>query len=436
MRPIFAYCIALGTLLLYVSFNIHNNKAPLNYRSEIYADKAGYYVYLPALFLYDFNPKKFPNKVDSVSGQGFLFVKSNPKKSNKVVFTKYPCGVAILDAPFFGITHIYCKITNQPTDGFSIPYHRMRSVSAWFYGMLGLFLVLLTLKRKTQPPTRVILLGTTLFLLGTNLIYYLVKDAGLSHNYSFFLVALLVYFKTVVFDSQKTGHYLLLGLIVGLLVLVRPINVVFVGLLVFWDLQRPRDAFLMVKANIARWLLFAGVVFLLFIPQLLYYQYAFGQYVTYAYGNETFLFWKNPKLAHVFFAFQNGWLINNPLHVFTLAGVVWMIGKKMVNGWKLLFLVLGVGLLYASWWSWELGCGFGHRGFVEFYAVLMPAFIVGFDRILGMRPMQKTLLLSLMLLFVMISLKLISAYDNCWYGDGPWDAEEWMNLLLKPVYVK
>jgi hypothetical protein len=312
----------------------------------------------------------------------------------------------------------------------------MRSVSAWFYGMLGLFLVLLTLKRKTQPPTRVILLGTTLFLLGTNLIYYLVKDAGLSHNYSFFLVALLVYFKTVVFDSQKTGHYLLLGLIVGLLVLVRPINVVFVGLLVFWDLQRPRDAFLMVKANIARWLLFAGVVFLLFIPQLLYYQYAFGQYVNYAYGNETFLFWKNPKLAHVFFAFQNGWLINNPLHVFTLAGVVWMIGKKMVNGWKLLFLVLGVGLLYASWWSWELGCGFGHRGFVEFYAVLMPAFIVGFDRILGMRPMQKTLLLSLMLLFVMISLKLISAYDNCWYGDGPWDAEEWMNLLLKPVYVK
>ncbi|MEY4003069.1 MAG: hypothetical protein RIT07_1111, partial [Bacteroidota bacterium] len=150
-------------------------------------------------------------------------------------------------------------------------------------------------------------------------------------------------------------------MIVGLLVLVRPINVVFVGLLVFWDLQRPRDAFLMVKANIARWLLFAGVVFLLFIPQLLYYQYAFGQYVNYAYGNETFLFWKNPKLAHVFFAFQNGWLINNPLHVFTLAGVVWMIGKKMVNGWKLLFLVLGVGLLYASWWSWELGCGFGHR---------------------------------------------------------------------------
>jgi hypothetical protein len=108
----------------------------------------------------------------------------------------------------------------------------------------------------------------------------------------------------------------------------------------------------------------------------------------------------------------------------------------MLNGWKLLLLVLGVGLLYASWWSWELGCGFGHRGFVEFYAVLMPAFMVGFERIMGMGPIQKTLLLSLMLLFVMINLKLISAYDNCWYGNGPWDFNEFADLLTKKTYVK
>lgn len=436
MRLISAYCLVLGALLLFVSLNIHNNKAPLNYRSEIYADKAGYYVYLPALFLYDFAPEKFPNKVDSISGQGFLFVRSNPKKNLPVVFTKYPCGVAVLDAPFFGLAHLYCKYNNLSADGFSSPYHRMRSVSAWFYSLIGLFLVLVTIKRKNKIPTSLLLVGATLFLLGTNLFYYIVKDAGLSHNYSFFLLALLIYFKSQIFDSQKTLHYIWIGFILGMMILVRPINILFAGLFLMWDIPTFSEAARFLHSNLKRWLLCGLVMLLLFIPQLSYYQYAFGQYVNYSYGNESFLFWKNPKIAHVFLAFQNGWLTNNPIHLFTLAGIALMIRKNMLNGWKLLALTAGVGLLYASWWSWELGCGLGHRGFVEFYAVLLLPFLLGLQQILSMKPVWKAILLLMVGGFVLINLKIISAYDNCWYGNGPWDAGEWLDLLLKPVYVK
>jgi hypothetical protein len=436
MRLIYAYCFVLGIILLFVTFNIHNSKAPLNYRSEIYADKAGYYVYLPALFLYDFNPENFPEKVDSISGQGFLFVQSNPHKPQRVVFTKYPCGVAILDAPFFAFAHQYCKLNNIPADGFSVPYHRARSVAAWFYVMSGLFLVLITLKRTTNVKPSVLLGGTTLFLFGTNLFYYTVKDAGLSHNYSFFLLALLIFFKTRVFNPQKTAHYVWLGLIAGLMVLVRPINAVFLGLFLFWGATSFSEAKTLFIAHIQKWLLWVGVMLLLFVPQLLYYQYAFGQYVNYSYGNEAFLFWKNPKIVNVFLAFQNGWITNNPLHVFTLAGIVFMIRKNLVNGWRTMAIVCGVGLLYAAWWSWELGCGLGHRGFVEFYAVLLLPFLLVLQQILSMKTVRKALLLLLLGLFVVINLKIISAYDNCWYGNGPWDAMEWLELLTKPVYVK
>jgi hypothetical protein len=436
MRNIAAYCLALGALLLFVTFNIHNNKVPLNYRSEIYADKAGYYVYLPALFLYDFSPEKFPEKLDSISGYGFLFAHTNPNKTQKVVFTKYPCGVAIMDAPFFAVTHLYCKLKNLPTDGFSAPYHRMRSLSAWFYPMLGIFLILLTIHKKTNIRPGILMGGATLFMLGTNLIYYTAKESGLSHNYSFFLLAWLVYFKTLVFKPEKTTHYLLLGLIVGLMVLVRPINAVFAGLFLMWDLRSVTEVKSLFVNNPKKWLLFALMAFAVFIPQLVYYQYAFGRYVNYSYGNETFLFWKNPKIAHVFFAFENGWLTNNPAHVFTLAGIVFMIKNNMANGRKLLALVAGVGLLYASWWSWELGCGMGHRGFVEFYAVLMLPFIYSFNNIMNMQGVKKAMLLGLLVLFVLINLKIITAYDNCWYGRGAWDAREWFDLLLKMVYVK
>jgi len=436
MRNLAIYFAALGTLLLFVTFNIHNNKAPLNYRSEIYADKAGYYVYLPALFLYDFNPENFPEKVDSISGQGFLFVQSNPHKPQRVVFTKYPCGVAILDAPFFAFAHQYCKLNNITADGFSVPYHRARSVAAWFYVMFGLFLVLTTLKRTTNFKTSVLLGGTTLFLFGTNLFYYTVKDAGLSHNYSFFLLALLIFFRTLVFNPQKTIHYVWLGLIAGLMVLVRPINAVFLGVFLFWNITSLSAAKSLLFDHLKQWVVLGLVMILLFVPQLLYYQYAFGQYVNYSYGNETFLFWKNPKIMNVFLAFQNGWITNNPAHLFTLAGIVFMIRKNIDNGWRLLVLVAGVGLLYAAWWSWELGCGLGHRGFVEFYAVLMLPFIYSFNSVLNLKNVWKALLLGLLVLFVLVNLKIISAYDNCWYGNGPWDAGEWLDLLTKPVYVK
>jgi hypothetical protein len=302
--------------------------------------------------------------------------------------------------------------------------------------MFGLFLVLITLKRTTNFKTSVLLGGTTLFLFGTNLFYYTVKDAGLSHNYSFFLLALLIFFRTLVFNPQKTIHYVWLGLIAGLMVLVRPINAVFLGLFLFWNITSFSAAKSLFFDHLKQWVVLGLVMILLFVPQLLYYQYAFGQYVNYSYGNETFLFWKNPKIMNVFLAFQNGWITNNPAHLFTLAGIVFMIRKNIDNGWRLLVLVAGVGLLYAAWWSWELGCGLGHRGFVEFYAVLMLPFIYSFNSVLNLKNVWKALLLGLLVLFVLVNLKIISAYDNCWYGNGPWDAGEWLDLLTKPVYVK
>ena len=48
----------------------------------------------------------------------------------------------------------------------------------------------------------------------------------------------------------------------------------------------------------------------------------------------------------------------------------------------------------------------------------------------------QAMLLGLLVLFVLINLKIITAYDNCWYGRGAWDAREWFDLLLKMVYVK
>ena len=101
------------------------------------SDKAGYYVYLPALFLYEFNSSKFPTKVDSLTGDGFhLNLKNNKVQS------KYPVGVAVLVSPFFILAHAYSVLTDKVADGFSIPYQNAIDIAGVFYLLLCLFKLL------------------------------------------------------------------------------------------------------------------------------------------------------------------------------------------------------------------------------------------------------------------------------------------------------
>lgn len=426
----------LSILLLFLSLNIHSNKLPGNYRCEIHADKAGYYVYLPALFIYDFKPENFPKNIDKNVGNGFDFDKQNPVNHSKVVFTKYSCGVAVLDAPFFLTTHLLCKLLHLDSSGFSIPYHRMRDVSSWIYTMLGLILVYLTMKSKTTYSNKTILLGMTLFILGTNFLYYSIKDVGMSHNYSFFLIALFIYLYTVKFDLSKIRHYLILGLVFGLLLLIRPINIVFLMILILWDIQSLQDFNQRFIKNWKPWTLFSLVVFITLIPQLLYYKYVFGSYVNYSYGHESFIYKTNPQLLRVYFGLENGWLTNNPLQIFTIGGIVLMMKHKIENSMKLLILVLGIGFLYSMWWCWGLGCGFGHRGFVEYYALFIVAFVYVLNHILTLPSKKKILLISFLAICVLVNLKLTFAYDNCWYGANSWDSNEWLKLMFRTGFVK
>lgn len=430
------FFILFSLIILFLSLNIHSNKQPGNYRCEIHADKAGYYVYLPAFFLYDFNPENFPNNIDKNVGDGFDFKKINPVTHEKVVFTKYSCGVAILDAPFFLVTHLFCKLTHADASGFSIPYHRMRDISSWVYTMLGLVLLFLTLTKKTNFSENTLLLGISLYFLGTNFLYYSIKDVGMSHNYSFFLIALFLYLYTVRYDMSQYKQFAVLGFVLGMLFLVRPINLVFLCVLCLWDISNLNELKLRIINYGSKLFVLLGIAFLVVVPQLAYYYYVSHGFVNYSYGNESFIYLKNPQILRVFFGLENGLFTNNPIHVFTFLGIFYLIKNKIVNGWKLLSLFLGIGLLYSTWWCWGLGCGFSHRGYVEYYAVFVLPFIYLLNQILTKPNKIKIPIMAVLAICILINLKLTFAYDNCWYGKNSWDTQEWLKLLLHTGYVK
>ena len=101
--------------------------------TEFFADKAMYYVYLPATFIYRWDLKKFPEKIDEKT-RGFTLHYKNDKLIIKATY-----GVALMLTPFFIPVHVIAKVFHLEPDGVSVFYQEMMTIPGIFYVILGLF---------------------------------------------------------------------------------------------------------------------------------------------------------------------------------------------------------------------------------------------------------------------------------------------------------
>lgn len=398
--------------LLFFSLNRHSKAGVFNYHSEIWADKAGYNVYLPALFIYNFEAKNFPDSVDFKTGEGFLL----NKNTNKVI-TKYPYGVALLQSPFWLVAHFLAK----EKTGFSKAYHKAIDVAAVFYFTLGIFFLdktLLLRRQKSSKSNRVGWWAMILSILGTSVFYYGVYETGMSHIYSFAVFTAILFF----LQKEKIGVTLLILSILALI--IRPINVIFlVPILILFN----NDDFEKIKQRLSNIftvkniILVSFLLFFIFLPQILYNQYAFGSFFVNSYQNEGFIFLTNPKISEVLFAPNNGLFLYNPL-LLLIFGFLFFKGRKIENGLPLLVLLLYT-ILYSTWWSYNLGCGFGHRAFVD----IMPIFVVSFA---GFLEEKKSKIYLIIAVFCMIfTMKLMLSFDTCFFRVNDWDWNGFLELL-------
>jgi hypothetical protein len=73
MKSFVIRILILG-VFIFLTLNRHSRTGVFTYQSEIWADKAGYYVYLPSLFIYGFDASSFPDSIDVKTGDGFHLV--------------------------------------------------------------------------------------------------------------------------------------------------------------------------------------------------------------------------------------------------------------------------------------------------------------------------------------------------------------------------
>jgi hypothetical protein len=106
--------------------------------------------------------------------------------------------------------------------------------------------------------------------------------------------------------------------------------------------------------------------------QMLYWYQMTGSAIIYTYGakDERFEFGKMVP-GMVLFSVRNGWLVYSPVMAPALVAL-------LVHAWRgssparpILVIVVFTWLMYSAWWCWWLGCGFGHRGMIDDYALLV-----------------------------------------------------------------
>ena len=427
---------------------------PSGRASLIWSDAEGYYLYLPATFVYG-----SWQVWDGTDGLAMLSCcRVNEARQVK---TRYTYGVAALQAPFFLAAHAWALAfqgpgTPPPADwamqypdpntqnlhhrkystlrgqatGFSDTYGTGIMVATAFYAALGLWFVRRSLRRHFGE---VVASVTTLLILGaTNLYYYSVVEAGMSHAYSFCLFAALIWLLPQWLERPGLGLGMAIGGCLSLIFLIRPTNVLIGVLLILWEVYSIADLRARLHLCLRRWpqlLAMAGMGLMLVLPQMLYWHHVFGDWLVWSYEGEGFSNALHPKILQVLFSYQNGLFLYTPIMLLAMVGIVLGWRQRKISGPAMLLVFVAATYVFASWWAWWFGGAFGHRCYVEFYAMLaLPLAMVVHWIWENPRAWIKWAGVAMLCGFVYVNVKMTLLYAPPW--DGPdWTLQRYIAVL-------
>lgn len=337
-----------------------------------------YYAYLPATFIFGDLNFDFTRELPA-DFEGKIWLQNTPIGKPVLRMTM---GLAILWMPFFLLAHAGAHILGVSTLGYSWPYSFSIFAAGVFYLFIGLFFLRKILLRHFSET--VVSVTLVLLVLATNMMHYVIAEPGMSHVFNFGLISVFLYFSlkwveilspSPVESPDLSGgkrllYSILLGFLAGLIVLIRPVNILIlifpalIGIGSFADFK---------NRILANWkmIIVAGVAaFLVFVPQMLYWKAQSGHFLFNSYMDQGKFWFLKPKIINGLLSFRKGWLIYTPVMLFAFAGFFWL--KKYFPKVLLplvVFLAINIYVVY-SWWCWWYGGSFGSRPMIDIYGLM------------------------------------------------------------------
>lgn len=381
-------------------------------------DAQGYYFYLPAFAFGEWNAERwhFLGTVDR-----------NPETGH--LHTKYTYGTALLQAPFFAAAHVVAGLTGAERNGISMPYKLGIVFCGAFYLVLGCGLLYAFLRSRVGFGTAILV--PTLLFAGTSLFYYSAFMPGYSHAISFALIAGWLGSSLKLLRKPGWRRFAGNGVLLGLIVAVRPTNALIVLWPLFWNVYSISafgDRVAWGLKHLGGVLLAAGIVAALFVPQFVYWHYATGTWGFAAYPGEGFPYWSWPRIGPVLGHVRNGLLVYAPVLMFALYGIVHGLRRRDPYAPASLACFLAFTYLFASWWAWWFGGAFGHRAYIDILPVLALPLGHGLVSLREHSRWSARLTMTLVVLFTAYTFLLTYQYEPPW--DGPdWDREAWWDKV-------
>ena len=332
--------------------------------SPLRSDAEAYYVYLPAYLLqHDFH-------LEHVGRHTFGLL---PIPGTHYMFDHWSIGVAVMLLPFFAVGQLISVAIGAGTDGYSDPDQFLVVLAGIVYLLVGLAILRALLRRYFS---REVVLGTLVVtVFGTSVFHYAVYDPGYSHVYSFMLVAAMA----LLVHRWHSGHRatwrvsLLLGLVVGLIALVRLPNLVIVLLLPLYGLtdrallRRQLSRLFAARYRLGLSVLVAALTFL---PQSLVWHHSTGHWVLNSYqylADAGAIDLTHPRLIEVLFGqTPQSILLMAPILGVAIVGLLWLRARARPFALACAVTVLVHLYLATCWTVPTYGESFGYRTLVDF----------------------------------------------------------------------
>ncbi len=448
--------MTIAIIILFMAGNMLEVKHWKEEQRVIEWDAISYYAYLPALFIYHDLSLGYADSYDGP--HRFIVWPEKTQEGNNLI--KTTMGVSLLWMPFFLAGHLAAVVTGADAGGYSEPYKFFLLVSALTYLLIGLvYLRRILLEHFSDRIASMTLAG---FTLATNLYWYTLFQGTMSHVYSFALISAFVWYSIKWYEAQGSGlraprrkvlDVLRLGLLLGLISLIRPTNIIIILFFLLYAVNTGSDLKGRIKklASDYRYLLIMIlIVVIVWMPQLIYWKEMTGQWLYFSYGSDEKFFFNDPAVIKGLFSFRKGLFIYTPVLLISVAGiaVLWM--RRSPHALPVTVFFPLNGYIIFSWWCWWYGGGFGQRAFIDSYALMA----VAAAALLSYPMTSGGKFLRVSILSVYLALVTLGIFNNIQYYHGAihWDSmtreaymdsfgrirpsERFNNLLEAPDYDK
>ena len=298
---------------------------------------------------------------------------------------RFPMGTALLQLPFHLTAFLFTYLSSgQLPDGMEIQFHAAASIAAFFYWTMGIWISYRLLRKKFSQWAS--LLSCICISVGTMMIEYVLDMTSYSHAYGFFLCTLffayVTYYEEKRNEKNKAKLDFGLGLLLGVIVLVRNTNIIIGAAYLFYKVTDLKGFGSRLKAVMDKRLILQVTGCMIPIGvQLVLWRIMAGRWIIYSYEDQGFPYLFKPQIIRVLFSDAKGLFIFCPILIVAVIAMIVFRNENpeyRVSQWV---IFASVTYIIAAWWCWWLGSSYGERMYTDVLCIFIIPFASFFENI-------------------------------------------------------